>query len=298
MDPNWRLEPEKYRGTLWEYYEDRFIDVGGTKTRYWDEGAGAPVVLVHGFGGSVEEWAMNIPALARRHRVIALDMPGFGFSAKPDEDYTYEYFASFLDAFMEASGIGRAHLVGHSMGGAISLNLALRYPGRVRSLALIAPAFGRKFPFAMHLLTAPLLGEMLFRPPATKDAVAAGFRSLTYEEVRYADIQLERYFRIQREPGYARAGLAYLRNYMTPLGFTSRTAGLERFYREALPRLDAPVFLAWGPQDAIVHFDSSRELRGYLPRAEFWSPEPCGHGPHFEYPEEFNARALDFFARN
>jgi len=298
MDPNWRCETDKYRGSLWEYYEDRFIEVQGVGTRYWSEGSGPAVVLVHGFGGSIEEWAWNIPALARWHRVVALDMPGFGLTGKPDASYTYEYFASFLNAFMDALGLSGSHVVGHSMGGAIALNLTLRHPGQARSLSLVAPAFGRKFPFAMHLLTTPLIGELLFRPPSSTAGIAAGFRALTHKEFRYLDITLERYLRYQHESGHTRASLNFLRNYLTPTGFNSRMGELDRFYDQNLPQLSVPVFLAWGPQDAVVDFDSSRLLRAFLPNAEFWSPDPCGHCPHFEFPEEFNDRVLAFFSRS
>ena len=299
MEEGWRTNPEKYRGSLWDYYEDRFLEIRGTKTRYWSEGGeGEPLVLIHGYMGSVEEWAWNIPALKKKYRVLALDLPGFGLADKPDVEYDYEYFAAFVSDFMENLGIRQAHIMGHSMGGAIAINLALLHPEKVRSLILVAPAFGRKYPFAMHLASTPVLGEMLMRPPASPAKVAASFRYLTYEPINYAEVTVERNYQFQHSPGYARACLKFLRNYFTAFGFTALGEKLLGGYYENISRISMPVFLAWGPQDGVVGFESSRDLRALLPHAEFWSPDPCGHCPNFEYPEEFNERALDFLGRS
>src|SRR5438128_661518 len=102
--------------------DDRFLDVGGVRARYRTAGeAGAPVVLVHGLGGSVEIWERTMPALARDHRVYAVDLVGFGRSDKPDAAYTIADLARFVRDFLDAAGLLRATLVGHSLGGATVL---------------------------------------------------------------------------------------------------------------------------------------------------------------------------------
>jgi len=299
MDAGRMLEPEKSYGKAWKYYEDSFEQVGDIRTRYWSEGEGDPtLLLIHGYGAAVEEWAWNIAAFSARYKVVALDIPGFGLADKPEAPYTYEFFADFVDAFMEARGISRAHVMGHSMGGAIALNLALRHPERARSLTLVAPAFGRIFPFAMRLATLRGVGEFLLRPPAAPKDIVAAFGALTHAKMRWADITLERFFHFRQEAGYAAASLKYLRNYLNIFGLRPAARELEAFYEKAIPDLAAPTFLVWGPQDRVVSFSASAELRTLLPAVEFWSPDPCGHCPNFEYPEEFNARALDFLARH
>lgn len=299
MEADWRQNPAKYSGTLWKYYEDRFIDVGGIRTRYWDEGRGEETLLfIHGYTGSVEEWAWNIPDMEKRYRVLALDCPGFGLSDKPDTNYTYDFFAEHVSGFLQGLNIKRAHVISHSMGGVISLNLALRHQDLFRSLVLVAPGFARKFPFAMRLITVPLVGEALLKPAKDLAALEASFRHLTCEPTRYAEETLKRYHRFQQAPGYFPILLKFMRNYLSLFGITKLAKRMERSLINGLPRLEFPVLLIWGPQDKVVGFKASRRLRDLLPHAEFWSPNPCGHCPTFEYPQEFNARVMDFLARN
>jgi pimeloyl-ACP methyl ester carboxylesterase len=104
--------------------QEKTIDVKGIKTSYMEEGTGAPVVFVHGLGGYKENWETNVPVFGERHRAIALDLPGYGRSEKPDVPYGPEFFASFVGKFMKALGVPRAHLVGNSMGGHLSLAAA------------------------------------------------------------------------------------------------------------------------------------------------------------------------------
>ena len=119
----------------------RFVDVDGLRLRYAVRGeSGDAVVLVHGFGGDLDNWLFNIDALAATHTVYALDLPGHGQSTKRLPRPDIGGLADALVAFMEALDIGSAHLVGHSLGGAIAMQVALAAPARVRSLTLIASA--------------------------------------------------------------------------------------------------------------------------------------------------------------
>src|SRR5438309_2015893 len=112
-------------------------EVDGLSLHYVVEGRGPAVILVHGLGGFAESWRHNIPALVGRATVYAVDLPGFGRSAKPRGRYGLDYFARALHGFMETLGIEQASLVGHSLGGAACLTYALTHPTRVDRLALI-----------------------------------------------------------------------------------------------------------------------------------------------------------------
>jgi pimeloyl-ACP methyl ester carboxylesterase len=149
----------------------RIKEVDGEWIHYLDEGSGPPIVLIHGFTGSTFTWRNTMPALAATHRVVAFDLPGFGFSDRnPDLEYTPEAHARRVVRLMDTLGIDRATVVGHSMGGGVAERVAVEHPERVEQLVLVAsvdasarPDWERR-PEAM--LRVALLGAALvFRSP-------------------------------------------------------------------------------------------------------------------------------------
>ncbi|MCI0438455.1 MAG: alpha/beta fold hydrolase [Chloroflexi bacterium] len=125
--------------------DDCLATVKGMRVCYSAAGdSGEPVILVHGGAGTRRDWSKNLAALAASHRVFAPDLVGFGQSARLTEPHTIHHFADFLSGFMDAFGIQKALLVGHSLGGRTCLELAHRHPERVSKMVLIAPmGFGR-----------------------------------------------------------------------------------------------------------------------------------------------------------
>ena len=118
-----------------------FADTPFGRLRYARRGSGADaVILVHGFGGDLDNWLFNIDALAESATVYALDLPGHGESSKRLADPSVKGLSQALTAFMDAVGLENAHLIGHSMGGAVAIKIAIDAPARVRSLALVASA--------------------------------------------------------------------------------------------------------------------------------------------------------------
>src|SRR5215212_277365 len=119
---------------------EREARVGGHRVRYKVVGEGEPVVLVHGLSGSTRWWARNIAALAVTYRVYLVDLPGFGAMRRLCRHFILPEAATWLADWMEAVGLGEAHLVGHSMGGYVCLRLAAQRPEAMRRLVLVAPA--------------------------------------------------------------------------------------------------------------------------------------------------------------
>src|SRR3712207_6043758 len=143
------------------------IVVDGLRLHYFDTGphSTVPIVLVHGLGDEADTWRHIFPALARWRRVIALDLPGFGRSEKPRRAYTLAFFARTIAELLDALGIRRAGLVGHSMGAAVAQRLALAQPACVEQLVLIGgglPTQARRPPAQLWLFLAPGLGEMFY----------------------------------------------------------------------------------------------------------------------------------------
>jgi pimeloyl-ACP methyl ester carboxylesterase len=126
--------------------EERFFDSGGVRIRYVERGAGAPIVLVHGFTGTVERTWINtgiLPELAREHRVIALDLRGHGHSGKPHDPAAYEAIGTDVIALLDHLQIARAHAVGYSLGGIIVIKLLTTHPERFASAVLGGAAYRR-----------------------------------------------------------------------------------------------------------------------------------------------------------
>src|SRR2546429_7880045 len=118
-------------------------EVDGLRLHYVVEGRGPAVIFVHGLGGFAESWRHNVRPLAGRAAVYSVDLPGFGESAKPPTHYRLGYFANALRGFMDGLGLAQASLVGHSLGGAVSITYALTHPSRVERLALVRPVVPR-----------------------------------------------------------------------------------------------------------------------------------------------------------
>ena len=121
---------------------ERFVDVGGLRTRYFEEGSGPVVLLLHGasLGSSADVWTGNLADLAAHGlRVVALDLPGFGMTANPS-DHSVAFRARFVVAFMDALGIDRAHVVGHSQSGQVAVRLGISQPARLGKIVVLGAA--------------------------------------------------------------------------------------------------------------------------------------------------------------
>ena len=160
---------------------DRFVRVGEQLVHIEQAGAGEPVVLLHGFGGSTYSWREVMPALARSYRVVAIDLNGFGYTQRPKsrESYTREGQGKLVLAVLDALGIERAHIFGHSYGGGLTLYLASRHPERFRSMVLVdssAPTYSddrRSRVAALRPLTELFVRSVALRPGMIRKALPA-----------------------------------------------------------------------------------------------------------------------------
>ncbi len=152
--------------------EDRHVRVGQINARYWADGnQGSPVILVHGLGGYIENWAPGFATLAAQHQVYAVDLPGHGKTDKPQSiSYTIESLSRFIKDFMTALGIEKAHIVGHSLGGAIGTRLVLTQAAAVDRLVLVSSAgLGREIAAMLRIISIPILGELLTASESFQD---------------------------------------------------------------------------------------------------------------------------------
>lgn len=253
--------------------EPQSVQVSGRDIRYLETGvdkAGIPLLLVHGYGGDLNNWLFNQPALSENHRVIALDLPGHGGSAKDVGRGDLSFFADVIRGFLSALDIPRAHLVGHSLGGAIVLRTALDEPSLVASLTLIAPAgLGPEIDdsFTRDFITANRRKEM--------QQVAA---RLVADPSLITRDMIEELLRYKRLDGVPQA--------LTTIHEATFAGGQHEVLRERIAELgNIPVTVIWGAKDRIL---PARHADGLPPGVSVHVLAGAGHLPQMEKAAEVN----------
>ena len=227
----------------------RDIRVRGRRVRFRVAGHGSPVVLVHGLAGSWRWWAPCMPALAERHTVHAVDLPGSGDLREHRFDLADA--PAFLEACLDAAGLESAALVGHSMGGVICARLAARAPGRVTRLVLVAPAVDLRPSIAAWAL--PLSRAAFEMSPHLASLLVA-------DALRTGPV------------GLARAALDLL---------ADTSAG------DGIAAVRAPTLVVWGERDPLVPARGAAALGDRIPGARVHLMPRTGHVPMVEAPGEF-----------
>lgn len=256
-----------------------------------EAGRGDPVLCIHGLGATKVSFLSTVAALADRHRVIALDLPGFGESDKPlTAAYDAPYFAGAVTALMDRLKIDRADLVGNSMGGRVAIEAGLLHPHRVRRMALLSPALAwlrdRRWRW---LLRAPLPKLGLLQPAP---------RAITEPIVR-------RLVPGGRD-GWSAAGVdEFLRSYLTPRGRVAFYEAARNIYLDEphgerglwtrLAQMSPQTLFVWGRHDQLVPVGFRKHVERALPAARHLELD-CGHVPQLEAPRETHAAIREFFA--
>jgi pimeloyl-ACP methyl ester carboxylesterase len=288
-DPYGNPDPEWLR-IDWRDHLHR-IDVGGARNvNYVEMGpeSGKALLLVHGLSGSWQNWLENIPYFARDHRVIALDLPGFGDSPMPEWEVSVEAYGRFVLDFCDALGVHRCTIVGNSMGGFIAAETAMQEPGRFEKLALVSAAGisharMRRQPAEvaarMGIATAPLTLRLVdrgMRRPGLRHALFAG---LFYAPNRLRrELLWECFHHGNGRPGV----LPAVRGLM----------GYDILDR--LEDVEVPTLIVWGRNDHIVPPNDAIGYGQRLHNSRTVIFDKTGHLPMAERPVRFN-RVLETF---
>jgi pimeloyl-ACP methyl ester carboxylesterase len=275
--------------------EEHYVKIGPINTCYWAEGQGSPVVLVHGLGGSAAGWLTSFEALSTQHRVYALDLIGHGRTEKPASGrIDYPDLVLFVHDFMMELKIKRASIVGHSMGGAITLQLAINYPDSIYKLVLVDTAgLGRQVSSLLRIMSIPVLGEILasraYTPDVNKfkDELRSGAKNPIY----LTDEILEALYRIEENPTQYKTTLKILRMGVNWMG---QKKSLYGPIVQKLPSITCPTLLIWGRQDNVFPFQHGEFAAKTLPDAILETIDDCGHVPMFDQPEISNRLVLEF----
>lgn len=250
------------------------------EVHYRDEGTGAPVLLLHANPGDSRDYAAVLPALAQRHRVIALDWPGYGGSALPSAPETRDalFFHGVLREFLQRLALPPCAIVGNSLGGNAAARLTLSDPQLVRALVLVSPGGFTPHNFVTRAFCR-LQGSRWALPPRLWARLYLRRRT----DVTAA--MLERAGGEQSQPARLALNRAVWRSFARPKHDLRATAGAIR----------VPVLLMFGRYDpAIPAHKDGRVAARCLPRAEL-AVMPCGHAPFAELPEAFLARVQAFW---
>jgi pimeloyl-ACP methyl ester carboxylesterase len=261
-----------------------------SRWHFEEQGAGPPLLLLHGLGASSFSWRHNLTPLGKHFRVLAPDLPPHGRSPAPlDADYSLEALAAAIMAFMDRQGIPRAAVAGNSLGGGLALMLARDYPERISALVLLAPAAAlTRVPWIFYPLRPPVLGRLaavLMGPWLIPLALRLAYhrRELITPEV--------------------------VAGYALPFRELCRRLALSRLCRQLqilpldrvkllLQKISQPVSLIWGQEDRILPAPQAFWIKEQLPQAEFHLLPGVGHAPQEETPAAVNKIIIDFLTRS
>jgi pimeloyl-ACP methyl ester carboxylesterase len=282
--------------------KDELMTKGGV-VNFVQQGEGAPVILTHGLAASLHDWDDLLPELAGAGFAgYALDLLGHGDSYKPAyaRDYTFEsvfeHFSAWIDSLPLADSLNRPEsltrpdsliLIGHSLGGGISLQYALRYPERVRALVLINPFYSiHQLPPLLQLAFRRQLINMALieRTPYRLFRFFVDMSSVSFHAASRETHVLPEHVRYQTALDYVRASSGI---YNIPRTLPDLTADLSRIHQ--------PTLLLWGGHDQSLNPQSFPKIRDLLPNIVASRQFPiCGHVPHQCHPEQLNPHVMKF----
>jgi len=267
----------------------REVEVGGARLNYVEIGSGPlTVLLVHGLSGAWQNWLENIPAQARSHRVLALDLPGFGASPMPPWEISVEAYGRLLHDFCDEVGAGECALVGNSLGGFVAAEAASQGTGRFSKLALVSAAGVssarmRREPAEMAGRLAVAASPLVLRFQE-RGLHRPGLREWAFRMVFHRPLEIRRELLWE-----------FFTNGAGRPGFLPAIAGLIGYdILDRLEDVELPTLIAWGRNDRIVPARDAVEYGRRLRNSRTVIFDQTGHVPMAERPVRFN-RLLEAF---
>ena len=268
---------------------DHFVEVAGVRL-YWAEmgqpSVAPPVILLHGLNNSCLSWSQVAPFFATDRRVLMPDLPGHGRSGRPNVGYELDWYARIMARWLEAVGIKKADIVGHSFGGGVAQMLLLECQERIRRLVLAAAGgLGKGVGWWLRLASLPHVVEHLGQPfmaLGTRLALRDARGGLKPEDIAVLS-------RLNSQAGSARAFARSVRDVIDWRG--QRKNFLHRV--DEVKKVP-PVLLLWGDRDALIPIEHGRAFAAVLKGSVFRTFEGSGHYLHNEQPEAFARIVREF----
>lgn len=266
----------------------RTVSIDGNRIHYVDEGEGPPIVFIHGLGGQLHHFRHPLfPAMGEGSRLIAIDRPGSGYSTRPGGGERIPEQAATIAKFIDVLGLERPVVVGHSLGGAIALRLALDFPGKVSALALISP-------LTRYIPQPPeQFGGLYIASPLKRRFIAHTFA--VPASLKHAQATLDFIFGPQAvTPNYAYGGGGYLG--LRPSHFYAASSDLVAVEKDLgaqdkrYGELRMPVGIIYGDQDRVLDFRrQGQEMADKVEGLDLEILEGVGHMPQFVEPDRVAA---------
>lgn len=270
---------ERGRGNI----EIKKININKLEITYSEAGDGEPVLLLHGFGGDKDNWTRMIPHMNKKFRLIAPDLLGFGESSRfSEENYSVSSQVERIKEFKDKIGLGKVHIVGNSMGGAIATSFTIKYPNEVLSLILIDSAG----------VTSPTKSELTLElekgnnPLLVNDAKDFDrLMSFNFHKKPYIPNSIKQYFaeRAVKNREFNQKIFSDIRNEPSQIEFN-------------LGKIKNQTLILWGDKDRVIHPDSALVFNKGIPGSKLVVFKDCGHLPQLERPQE-TAEVIQEFIR-
>lgn len=271
--------------------KDEYISVAGHQIRFTEKGAGPPLVLLHGMGGSLEWWEYNLDFFSSKYRTIAFDFPGFGFSSKSGIDFSEDAAPNFMVSFLDVFQLSKASLIGNSMGGLFAFLTAANQPDRVDRLVLVdSVGFGLKLSLPLRLGTVFPFGELALC--VRNDLTAKIFLDRLFYDSKKIPLHLiPTVLKIFNLPQTRKVCLQFLRSGVNLKGLK------EKIWLEVMDKassLPHKTLIIWGKNDKVAPLDQASTGKSLIKNSQLHVFERCGHLPQVEWHKEFNRLVLDF----
>lgn len=277
---------EDLRSTVPNAEFSKFADIGGVRVHYQEKGTGTPLILIHGYSSSVYTWKDQFDALSKKYRVIAIDLKGFGFTSKPDGDYSRRAQGELVSSLLDYLKIEKAWLVGNSMGGETALNVAVNHPEKVLGLVLIDSAgiqVQGRTSLAPAYLQIPVVGRLLTAVALTSDTlVRQGLQKSYFDDSRITDDRVAYYY----QPLKTRGGQLAATRARTQFG--------DFPIEDKVNSINVPTLIIWGDHDELIPLEAGKKLNSLIRGSKLVVFENCGHVPQEEMPDRVTAEITNF----
>jgi pimeloyl-ACP methyl ester carboxylesterase len=282
----------RWQDVDWRQHQ-RWTRIDGRAVNYVEMGSGPPLLFVHGLAGCWQNWLENIPDFARDHRVVAVDLPGFGNSQMPRDKISIKGYGEFIDRFMDEIGMDAATLVGNSMGGFIGAECAISHPHRVERLVLVSAAGisierARNEPLLKLMYTGESVAQWATARIVGRSKEMAGRprgRKAIMWFVTPHPERLSPELVIEQAKGAGKPGFLPALDALTDYPI-----------RERLDDIKCPTLIVWGKKDLLVPVKDAYVFDKLVPDSRLIVYEDVGHVAMFEVPERFNADVRAFLA--